>query len=363
LSVVDAAALLALARPPREPRGYRPGLAMIGCGGIARHQLNAYRRAGYPVVALCDRDPARAEACRLAYYPEARVYRDAAALLAGSDAEVVDITTHPADRPPLIEAALRAGRHVLSQKPFVLDLAVGERLAALADAHGRVLAVNQNGRWAPHFAYLRRLAAAGHLGMVSSVDMSLHFDHNWTADTPFDEVHHLLLYDYAIHWFDMLLQLLGERTPQRVHASVRRSPGQRARPPLLAHAAVSFGDALATVTLNGDTRLGGWDRTTVVGSAATAVSEGPDYDHQRVRVTTAAGAIEPRLTGAWFDDGFHGAMAALLCAIEDGRRPEHDAASTLRSLALCFAAVASAERGGEPVAPGSVRALAAAAAA
>ena len=54
--------------------------------------------------------------------------------LARDDIDVVDITTHPAERPPLIETALTAGKHVLSQKPFVLDLDVGRRLADLADA-------------------------------------------------------------------------------------------------------------------------------------------------------------------------------------------------------------------------------------
>ena len=52
----------------------------------------------------------------------------------------------------MIETALAAGKHVLSQKPFVLDLDDGTRLADLADESGVVLAVNQNGRWAPHLS-------------------------------------------------------------------------------------------------------------------------------------------------------------------------------------------------------------------
>ena len=44
---------------------------------------------------------------------------------ARDDIEVVDITTHPPDRPALIADAIEAGKHVLSQKPFVLDLDEG----------------------------------------------------------------------------------------------------------------------------------------------------------------------------------------------------------------------------------------------
>src|SRR4029079_17535866 len=61
-------------------------------------------------------------------------------------------------------------------------------------------------------------------------------------------------------------------------------------------------------------------------------------------------------TGSWFPDGFHGTMGELLSAIEEKREPTNSARNNLDSLALCFAAVASADRG-EPVVPGSVRTL------
>ena len=47
-------------------------------------------------------------------------------------------------------------------------------------------------------------------------------------------------------------------------------------------------------------------------------------------------------------------MGELLCAIEDGRQPSHSARNNLRSLELCFAAVASSMRH-EVVVPGTVR--------
>ena len=68
------------------------------------------------------------------------------------------------------------------------------------------------------------------------------------------------------------------------------------------------------------------------------------------------GDIIPRLEGSWFPDGFHGSMGELLCAIEEGREPRNSARDNLHSLALCYAAIASA---GEGVAktPGTVRRL------
>ena len=110
---------------PRDPKRYRPGIGLIGCGGITKWHLTAYKNADYNVVALCDVDMNRAKQRRDEFYPEAAAFDDHEQLLARDDIEVVDITTHPPERPPLIEAALRAGKHVLSQKPFVLDLDVG----------------------------------------------------------------------------------------------------------------------------------------------------------------------------------------------------------------------------------------------
>ena len=102
------------------------------------------------------------------FYPDADVYGDYRDVLKRGDIEVVDIATHPPERAAIIEAALTAGKHVLSQKPFVLDLDVGLRLADLADQRRLRLAVNQNGRWAPHFSYIGEAIQAGLLGQVTA---------------------------------------------------------------------------------------------------------------------------------------------------------------------------------------------------
>ena len=66
------------------------------------------------------------------------------------------------------------------------------------------------------------------------------------------------------------------------------------------------------------------------------------------------GQAQPRLEGSWFPDGFHGTMAELLCAIEENREPSNSAANNLQSLALAFAAMASAGTG-KPEIPGEHR--------
>jgi len=339
---------------PRDPKRYRPNIALVGCGGITKHHLTVYRRAGYPVVALCDVDLGRARKRRAQFFPEAKVYRDWRDVLRRDDVEVVDLAAHPHQRAPMIRAALEAGKHVLSQKPFVLDLGFGQRMVDLADRKGVKLAVNQNGRWAPHFSYIRHAIEAGLIGEVAAVHCSVHWDHSFLKGTPFEKVKHLILYDFAIHWFDILTCFLGDREPKRVYASVARTGWQSMKPPLLAQALVEYEGAQASLAFDAHTPFGPQDRTYVTGSRGTLSRTGPDLKHQKVTLTTAKGQASPRLHGCWFPDGFHGTMGELLRAIEEGREPENSARQNLQSLALCFAAVASAERH-RPIVPGTVR--------
>jgi predicted dehydrogenase len=341
---------------PRDPKRFRPGIAVVGCGGITKWHLRAYKNANYRVVALCDMVLARAQERRDEFYPEVIATDSFDEVLSREDVTVVDITTHPHQRPPLIAAALRAGKHVLSQKPFVLDLDVGQQLADLADEMGVKLAVNQNARWAPHFSYIREAVRAGMLGTIDAIHCDVHWDHSWVKGTPFESVRHLILYDFGIHWFDFVHTIMKDATPRRIYASMARSATQTIQPALLAQTIIEYESTQVTLIFDGATRFDHMDRTFVVGHEGAIRSVGPSTEHQRVEMTTAAGIARPRLKGAWFPDGFHGTMAELLSAIKDNREPTHSARNNLESLALCYAAVASAERG-EAVKPGSVRQL------
>ena len=337
-------------RPPM-PKTYRPRIGLIGAGGIAGAHLDAYRAAGWEVASICNRSLARAEARAAEFAPRARVTDRWEEVLADPSIDVVDVTPHPADRLPIVESALRAGKHVLSQKPFVLDLAEGRRLADLADARGVRLAVNQNGRWAPHHAWMREAVRAGHVGEVVSVHLSIHWNHGWIAGTPFEEIEPLILYDFGIHWFDFLSSVVGDRA-RSVVAMPARARGQSARVPLLSQALVRLEGGQASLVFDGAIPHGPRDTTFIGGTAGSLRSDGPDLGTQSVTLTTAQGLARPRLEGQWFNDGFRGAMGELLCAVEENREPLHGARGNLRSLALAFAAIESARTGRE-VEPGA----------
>ena len=337
---------------PPMPRHYRPKIGLIGAGGIAASHLAAYADVGWQVAAICNRTRSLAEARAQEYAPLARVTDRFEDILADPTIDVVDITPHPADRLAIIEAALMAGKHVLSQKPFVLDLDDGARLVALARDRGLKLAVNQNGRWAPHLSWMRCAVKAGLIGDVVSLHCCVHWNHGWIAGTPFERIPDVILYDFAIHWFDFVHSIVGARA-ESVIAMASAAIGQTAAAPLLAQVLIRLDRGQASLVFGGSTPFGPRDTTFIAGTRGSLSSDGPDLGRQSVTLTTAEGQARPDLQGTWFNDGFRGTMGALLVAIEEGGEPANGARENLASLAMAFAAIRSRQTGRE-VAVGTV---------
>ena len=335
--------------PPHPSHPHR--IALVGAGGISFAHLDAYRSHGLDVAVILSRDAVRAQARRDEFFPQAQVMTDYAALPARDDIAVVDLTPHPAERLPMIEAALHAGKHVLSQKPFVDDLDLGERLCAMAEAKGLHLAVNQNGRWAPHLAWMRQAVRAGLVGRVMAVHVGLHGDHRWIAGTPFAALPDVVMVDFGVHWFDFVTSVM--RRPA-LRAQAQAVAGSKGLPPLLASALLDFGDAQASLVFDAATPFGPQDSTYIAGTMGSLIATGPDLGRQSVALHSAAGVARPGLRGQWFNDGFAGAMGALLVAIEPGVPPENAARGNLVSLANTFAALQAA-RTGQAAVPGQVR--------
>ena len=336
---------------------YRQRIGLIGAGGISEFHLKAYRKMDLEVVWICDLDPQRAAARAAEFYPDARTTSRFEDVLKDDTVPVVDVATQPEHRNSIITNALQHRKHILCQKPFVVDLDEGARLADLADEQDVRMAINQNGRWAPHFQYMIQATRAHLIGPVSTIDFLSHWDHTWTIDSPFNEIHHLVLYDFGIHWFDLANVLMAPLTAESVFASVRHTSYQKAKPPYLATAIIDYPQAQVRINFNAHVQFGQKDQTVVAGKAGTLRASGPSLNEQELQLWTRDGVAVPALNGCWFDNGFRGTMCELLAAIAEGREPSNSARTNLKSLELCFAAIASANSG-RPTKPGQIRAIA-----
>ena len=331
---------------PPMPKIYRPKIGLIGAGGISSYHLKAYKEMGLEVVAIASRTLEKAMQRRDEYFPDAIVYEDYREVLKRNEIEVVDITPHPADRIPIIQEALLSQKHVLSQKPFVLDLDEGRELLRIARENNVKLAVNQNGRWAPHFSYMRQAIRQGLIGRPVSVDFSLQWDQTWISGNPaFEDIPHMVLLDFAVHWFDIAAAFMEGQKPISVYASTVGYQEQVYQPPALASCIINYEQAQVRMAFNAHAKLGEEDVTTVVGTAGTLRSRGPGLNEQPVmEIFLKAGEVKVPIEGSWFESGFKGTMGELLCAIEEDREPSHGAEENLKSLELCFAALESADK-------------------
>ncbi|MFC4870957.1 Gfo/Idh/MocA family protein [Negadavirga shengliensis] len=332
---------------PRIPKNYWPKIGLIGTGGISDFHLKNYKAIGLNVVAFADHTAEKAKAMRDKYYPDAQVYEDYRKIFERDDIEVVDITPHPQDRLPVLREALHAKKHVLSQKPFVLDIQEGMELIKLARKNGVKLAINQNGRWAPHFSYMREAIKSGLIGRPVSVDFSLQWDQTWIKGLAgFEKIHHMVLYDFAIHWFDIASSFMEGQQVKDVYASAVRFDEQLYLPPALASCIINYEQAQVRMAFNAHTTLGEEDVTSIVGTKGTLRSRGPGLNKQpMMEIYTETGEVKVPLEGSWFENGFQGTMGELLCAIEENREPGNGAESNLKSLQLCYAALKSADTG------------------
>lgn len=346
------------------PLDYRPrvparplSVGLIGAGGIARTaHLPAYAAWGIPVVAIASRTAGSARDLAALAGVE-KSHDTVAALLADPRVDVVDIATGPDGRLDLIAEAVAAGKHVLTQKPLSVDAAELPRLEtvlAAARERGIRVAVNQNARWAPAWRLATLMVRRGDIGQVVGVTHLHDKPLPPLAGTAFDDVPHMLLSDYLVHWIDITRCWLEGDEVRAVTAQDSRVPGQSgdARNPWHASVQVALSSgASASIRVVGDARAraGGcpfWIHGTE-GTIRGSVLLGSDF----VELERGEERTRFALEGQWFTDGFAGAMGELQTSIVEAREPENSAEHVLATVRLGMAAVGSAESGGAPIHP------------
>jgi predicted dehydrogenase len=340
---------------PRFPESYRPGIGIIGCGGIVRAaHLPAYKKYGLTVAGAFD---VRAETVRAAQqeFGFARAYETLDELLEDPEVQVVDIATHPDQRIPLIRRALAAGKHVLAQKPLALDVREAAEVIEEARRRGLKLAVNQNGRWSPAWRVATLLVQQGAVGDLLAATHLYDFSFDWIPGTTFDEIKHFAIYDYSVHWIDIFRCWMETKQITGVRARDYRTPGQPGKTPWGHWVEFAYADG-ASAMIRG------------ISCSTTKQRGHPFWIHGtegtiRGNVLGVADFVELErdgaftryaLEGAWFPDGFGGTMGELLSAIAEEREPYNAAAHNLLSLQMTLAACDSADQDGAHVAVESI---------
>jgi predicted dehydrogenase len=131
--------------------------------------------------------------------------------------DVVHVATANDLHPPLVHEALRAGKHVVCEKPLAGDLLGAEKLAEWAQLSGRHTTICQNYRFLPLIAELAWRVGAGELGPVHLARGSflqdwllLGSDDNWRLDTSRGSLSRTAS-DIGVHWLDLVETVTGRQ--------------------------------------------------------------------------------------------------------------------------------------------------------
>jgi predicted dehydrogenase len=336
---------------PSIPETYRPKIGIIGVGGIVKQShLPAYKQYGVEVAAVYDINP-EATAGVLEAFGVGRVASSLDDFLGDQTIEIVDIATFPAQRVELIKQALDAGKHVLSQKPLALDLPTAIELVEHADRAGLKLAVNQNGRWAPSWRIATQLIERGTIGELISVTHTLDRSYRWTIGTHFEKISHWAIYDYTVHWIDITRCWMGNRPASRAQGHDFRTPNQpeESLTPWGLLVEIDYEDGASAVIRGTGGEPSKQEGHPFLINGTEGKIRGSVLGNDFVELEVGETTTKYQFDGAWFPDGFAGAMGELISAIAEDRNPSNSARHNLMSLQLTLAAVASADNDGAPM--------------
>lgn len=196
---------------PKPLHQLRAGV--IGTGFIGPVHIEALRRLGVQVAALCDLPDRVSGAAERLGIP--RVFSDYRELLRAPEVDVIHITAPNRFHCEMALAALKAGKHCICEKPLAMDTRQTARIVAAARRGGTVFAVNYNVRFYPAVLQLRSLVARGELGEIIHVNGSYmqdwlfkDTDYNWRL-LPEEGGKLRAVADIGTHWMDTVSFILG----------------------------------------------------------------------------------------------------------------------------------------------------------
>lgn len=326
--------------------------ALVGCGGISRAWLGSTQAMDpVEIVALVDVAVGNAQARAQEFaLGNALITNDLERALANTHPEVVFNCTTPEAHAPVTLMALAHGCHVLTEKPLADTMDNAHRMIAAAEAADRILAVVQNRRYDPNIRRLRNLVESGVVGPLTTVHCDFVLGAHFGGFR--DQMAHVLLLDMAIHTFDAARLITGA-DPVSVYCHEWNPAGSWYDRDASAVAIFEMSDGLVytyrgswcaeglNTTWESDWRLIGQQGSLRWDGAAQIVGE---------RVAALGGfrsALEPIGVPATYQGdnvgGHGGVIREFLHCVRSGETPETAATDNVKSLAMVFGAIESAE--------------------
>jgi len=330
---------------------------LVGCGGISGAWLDGARKTpDLQIVGLVDvREEAARERAEEFRLRKAVIGTDLESVLAQTSPDVVFDCTIPQSHLSVTETALRHGCHVLGEKPMADTMENARKMVALAQESGKIYAVMQNRRFNANLLRLKGVIRSGALGPITTVNSDFYMgwhmsDRGFRAGMP-----HILLHDMAIHTFDMARALTGA-DPVSVYCHEWNPPGSYYKRDASAMCIFEMTNGLIYsyrgswaaeglhTTWESEWRIVGQGGTARWNSAAAIKAQAangrrPDSSISNLEAIEVPPGPKRPLPG-------HTALIKdFVCCLLEGRTPKTICTDNIKSVAMTFAAIRSAETG------------------
>ena len=208
-------------------------IGIIGTGGISEVHIEGYKKhADAEVYALCDINKERAEASAKRHgVPLERVFTDKAEMLrAVPELDAVSVCTWNNEHAPCTIAALKAGKHVLCEKPMAMNSKEAMAMKAAAEKAGKLLMIGFVRRHGNDAKLVKDFLDNGHFGDIYYAKAAyLRRNGNpggWFSDKARSGGGPLI--DLGVHVIDFVRYVMGNPQPVSVYGATFHKLGNRA---------------------------------------------------------------------------------------------------------------------------------------
>ncbi|MGF1484975.1 MAG: Gfo/Idh/MocA family protein [Opitutales bacterium] len=187
-------------------------VGVIGYGGafnMGRKHLAEMRDAGMTPTAVCELDKDRLKVAE-EDYPGIETYTSLADMLKKSDVHLITIITPHNTHAPLGLQCLKAGRHVVCEKPMAITTAECDKLIAEAKKRDLIVSTYHNRHWDGGILKAKEILAKGTIGEVIRYEAGMgHYGQprDWwrTSRTMSGGI----MYDWGVHLLEYALQIIS----------------------------------------------------------------------------------------------------------------------------------------------------------
>jgi predicted dehydrogenase len=328
---------------------------LCGCGAMSKGWLRAIASTpalaeSIQIVGLVDLNRATAENLAKEFsLDNAVIGADLAEVIAATKADLVFDVVIPAARFGVVSTALKAGCHVLSEKPMATSLAEGAALIDLAAQTGKVHAIIQNRRFISGIRRLRRFVEEGAIGELTGIHCDFFLGPHFGGFR--EEMDNVLLLDMAIHTFDAARFVSG-KVPVSVYCVERNPVGSWYKHGASAHALFDFSDDVVFSYRGSwcaEGRRTSWEsQWRLTGSKGMLTWDGEENFEATIAGHEPGllhGSTPIEVPGPKHEEETHGhasVIASFIEAIRTGKPPETESRDNIRSLAMVLGAIESA---------------------